>query len=169
MESIAAHPLSGYTQAERDLIAKCLREGESANEIGARIGRSRNAVIGVVHRDKGLKAIGFARRPGDQVGCGKHQRNGTRPVRRQQPRQVAPRSIPRPSAKSTREPKQSEPQLAGRPQASLRANQCQYAVNDAGRGETHLFCGLPSDGMWCEFHRGLVYQPNTSLRDRRAT
>lgn len=39
-----------YTEAERDLIAKLWNEGLSATEIGAKVKRSRNAVIGIVTR-----------------------------------------------------------------------------------------------------------------------
>lgn len=47
-------------------IADMLREGKSASEIGARFDVSRNAVIGLVHRNPVLKAIGFKRSPGSQ-------------------------------------------------------------------------------------------------------
>lgn len=48
---------------------------------------------------------------------------------------------------------------AGRRLVSVAHGECLYAVNDAGVGEEHLFCGASAEGSWCAFHRSLVYQP----------
>jgi hypothetical protein len=56
-----------YTQPEKDSIAIWLREGDSASQIAPKLSAqrgspvTRNAIIGVVHRDKALAAIGFDR------------------------------------------------------------------------------------------------------------
>jgi hypothetical protein len=57
-------PVSRYTPEEIDAIAGWLKEGGSAGQIAARFSRafrpvSRSAVIGIVHRNKELSAIGF--------------------------------------------------------------------------------------------------------------
>lgn len=59
--------MAGYSDDEIEAIAAWLREALSANEIADRFGQqfrryvSRNGIIGIVHRNKVLKAIGFAR------------------------------------------------------------------------------------------------------------
>lgn len=56
----------GYSDDEIEIIAKLLREGLSGSELAARFGAmtgrnvSRNAIIGVVHRNRKLKRIGFS-------------------------------------------------------------------------------------------------------------
>src|SRR5262249_23148606 len=41
------------------------------------------------------------------------------------------------------------------PLLELRNGDCRFPVNEAARGELHLFCGLPQDGesSWCRHHR----------------
>ncbi|TRC78538.1 hypothetical protein FJV80_24665 [Mesorhizobium sp. WSM4310] len=59
--------MSGYTQTEIDSIAGWLRAGDSASKAAGKLsamrGRtvSRNAIIGIVHRNAKLAAIGFGR------------------------------------------------------------------------------------------------------------
>lgn len=50
-----------------------------------------------------------------------------------------------------------EPEKVGIPMSELAANMCRFAINDAEKGEEHLFCGAPSDGAWCDRHRQIVY------------
>jgi GcrA cell cycle regulator len=69
--------MTNYTQPEKDSIAIWLRQGDSASQIAPKLSAqrgspvTRNAIIGVVHRDKALKAIGFDRgnkaRAGERV------------------------------------------------------------------------------------------------------
>jgi hypothetical protein len=64
-----ARTIAGYSDAEIDRIAGWLSDGLSGSQIASRatvaFGRpvSRNAAIGIVHRDKRLKAIGFKNPP----------------------------------------------------------------------------------------------------------
>lgn len=50
-----------WTDQEKQQIAKLLRQGKSAREIGHLFGRSKSAVISLVNRDPVLKAIGLSR------------------------------------------------------------------------------------------------------------
>ena len=65
---------AAYTEKEIDEIAAWLREGLSASRIAGRFSAlrgapvSRNAIIGIVHRNAGLRAIGFANPKGGRAG-----------------------------------------------------------------------------------------------------
>ena len=65
---------AAYTQKEIDEIATWLKEGLSASRIAGRFSAlrgapvSRNAIIGIVHRNAGLRAIGFANPKGGRAG-----------------------------------------------------------------------------------------------------
>jgi IS30 family transposase len=50
-----------WTDKEKQQIAKLLRQGKHAREIGALFGRSKSAVISVILRNPELKAIGLPR------------------------------------------------------------------------------------------------------------
>ncbi|RWD61644.1 MAG: GcrA cell cycle regulator, partial [Mesorhizobium sp.] len=65
---------AAYTEMEIDEIAAWLKEGLSASRIAGRFSAlrgspvSRNAIIGIVHRNAGLSAIGFANPKGGRAG-----------------------------------------------------------------------------------------------------
>ena len=65
---------AAYTEKEIDEIAAWLREGLSASRIAGRFSAlrgapvSRNAIIGIVHRNTSLRAIGFANPKGGRAG-----------------------------------------------------------------------------------------------------
>jgi GcrA cell cycle regulator len=65
---------AAYTETEIDEIAAWLKEGLSASRIAGRFSAlrgvpvSRNAIIGIVHRNAGLRAIGFANPKGGRAG-----------------------------------------------------------------------------------------------------
>ncbi|MDX8440575.1 GcrA cell cycle regulator [Mesorhizobium australafricanum] len=65
---------AAYTEREIDEIAALLKEGLSALRIAGRFSAlrgspvSRNAIIGIVHRNAGLSAIGFANPKGGRAG-----------------------------------------------------------------------------------------------------
>ncbi|WFP74914.1 GcrA cell cycle regulator [Mesorhizobium sp. WSM4906] len=77
---------AAYTEKEIDEIAAWLREGLSASRIAGRFSAlrgsavSRNAIIGIVHRNAGLRAIGFANPKGGRAGG--RPRKHARPDRR---------------------------------------------------------------------------------------
>lgn len=66
-----------YSDAEIEKIAAWLRDGLTATQIGELLSRvvgravSRNAVIGIVHRNEALKTIGFARAHAGKSGAGR--------------------------------------------------------------------------------------------------
>jgi GcrA cell cycle regulator len=66
--------VSAYTDSELQEIATWLRDGLSASKIAARFSASRgspvsrNAIIGIVHRNTALRGIGFANPTGGRSG-----------------------------------------------------------------------------------------------------
>lgn len=165
-----------WSDADKQLVADKLMEGLTASQIAAFLpGRTRNAVIGMVSRDKMLKAIGFTRKSGQNHGCGKYQQRGEKPKRRNLPRAASARirnlgvvfKLPEPKVPviPVAPIRPGQPQIAGQPLSMLAPRRCRFAVNEAARHEPHLFCGLPADGMYCEHHRRLAYQP-ARLRER---
>lgn len=50
-----------WSEKEKQQIAKLLKQGKHAREIGTLFGRSKSAVISLIHRDPELKAIGLPR------------------------------------------------------------------------------------------------------------
>jgi len=74
---------AAYTEKELNEIALWLKEGLSASRIAARFSVlrgsavSRSAIIGIVHRNTGLRAIGFANPKGGRAG-GRPKKNAAR-------------------------------------------------------------------------------------------
>ena len=59
---------SVWTPDKKDQVAELLRQGHSASHIARQFpDATRNAIIGLVHRDKTLMAVGFARSIGRQT------------------------------------------------------------------------------------------------------
>lgn len=156
-----------YWTPEQDArLEEFMREGMSASQIGALFGVSRNAVIGRVHRNKKLKEIGLSHPPGNsgkRVEALKKRKSRAKPAHelRRTPRPkrvkvVSPSILFEPAPpKPLPEPVfiAGERLTVGRPLYLLGLNECRWAVNDADKGELHLFCGAPADGSWCECHR----------------
>ncbi|WP_245433096.1 hypothetical protein [Mesorhizobium sp. WSM3866] len=73
---------AAYTEKEIDEIAAWLKEGLSASRIAGRFSAlrgspvSRNAIIGIVHRNAGLRAIGFANPKGGRAAAGRGNMHG---------------------------------------------------------------------------------------------
>lgn len=158
-----------WTPEQDARLSDLLREGMSASQIGAELGVSRNAIIGRVGRNKELAQIGFARSPGNpgkRVAELKNRKSRAKPASERLPRPAPqPRrriKVVSPSILFEHVPSKPLPEpsfvpgermTVGRPIHLLGFNECRWAVNDAEKGEMHLFCGAPSEGPWCECHR----------------
>lgn len=81
--------MSGYTDQEISAIGQWLRDGLSASKVAEKLSIarrrevSRNAIIGIVKRNKALREIGFTRKAGEQ-------RPGDNPRRAATPERSAP-------------------------------------------------------------------------------
>ncbi|MFD1792102.1 GcrA family cell cycle regulator [Ochrobactrum teleogrylli] len=167
------HPQpSTWTQERKLSVANLLREGLSAGQISSRLGVSRNAVIGIIHRDKMLSEIGLgggvggARLPKKESSPYKPGRMKTT-ARRSPARQVqaapvivAPVAAPEPVFVCEELPAIDPPiEPLGLPLTDISLRQCRFAVNNAAKGEQHLFCAHPvkSGSSFCEHHHRRVF------------
>ena len=129
---------------EADLrVANLLREGKSGQQIATGMGISRRAVSGRVYRVKMLADIGFRGKPGPK--------KTEAPKRKVLP--VSPsifNETPEPVAYSP--VYTPERATVGVPMMLLGTCMCKWPVNDAAKGELHLFCGAAADGPYCEEH-----------------
>lgn len=166
--------MSGYTDVEIDAIKGWLVEGCSAARIAElfcqkfRRSVSRNAIIGIVHRNAALAAIGLpGRKP---VGPGKRRARQRKPSAPAAPgsshfgylprrdlvrdigeafapdREVSDLHAARPPKVRARidDPAGYDRDSMRLPLLALRGGQCRFPVNDARPGEEHLFCGHPA-------------------------
>lgn len=129
-----------WSDTAKQEIARHWAGGLPASKIGALMGVTRNAILGLLSRNPELR--------GGQV-------------RKQR---VSPKNIAK--ARAARGKPQAEPFVpevrwvprsgnatVGRLLAALGYGMCRWPVNDAAKGEPHLFCGAPSDGSYCPYHR----------------
>lgn len=140
-----------WSDADKNRIADYLVAGLSASKIAAHFeGVSRNAVIGVIYRDKRLKAIGFARPSGFK------------------PKPATPKTTVRVSPNLPRRAKASRPAkpFATRPDQvapasremllhELDRHQCKWPTNDPPKGGVFRFCGhqRAEKGPYCAYHQ----------------
>jgi hypothetical protein len=134
-----------WSAADKDKIAALLVQGLSASQIAAKFdGVGRGAIIGVIHRDARLKAIGLAKRPGFDK----------------------PQATTAPVVKRARAPRLAKPQFVTRPEPAapaplnlplheLDSKQCKWPVNDVPKGGRFLFCGhgpRVEGSPYCAYH-----------------
>lgn len=154
-----------------EAIKAVWEDGMSSKQIACALpyhGVSRNAVIGILHRHK-AKLTGIHLQPFGSNGWVKGNPRKPRKSRAKPAGERLPRPAPRPRIKVVspsilfeHAPSKPLPEPAfvpgerltvGRPIHMLGHGECRWAVNDADKGELHLFCGAPADGSWCECHR----------------
>ncbi|MER8540282.1 hypothetical protein NKH17_12585 [Mesorhizobium sp. M1334] len=165
---------STYSEAEIALIADWLGENLSATQIAYRLARqrgcavSRNAIIGIVHRNKVLAAIGLS------GPSGKPSAGSPVPQAPSVPRAPKPEARLHPgNIRSKKEARALDPVFAPparrpvdglKPHAydaaarhipleELRHGECRWPVNNAAQGEKHLFCGKAASlSSYCPHH-----------------
>lgn len=140
-----------WTEAEDEIIIPAWQGGASASQIAKQLShRSRNSVIGRIHR----------------LGLAKRESKPRPPVSRRAIRERK-RSIPKP-IKPKAEPEQ--PPLASLDPTlttlTLSAHTCRWPFGDPMDALT--FCGRTCDAErpYCCDHMKLAYQPGTALQNR---
>lgn len=165
------HSQRTWTDDRKQAVAELLREGLSAGQMSKRLGISRNAIISVIHRDKVLSEIGLrsgtggARKPkaaSSPYKSGRMKTAARSPARQLQPAPVVIVPIDEPEPVFICEDvAEIETQIdpLGLPLADLNIRQCRFAVNNAAKGEQHLFCGHPVKigSSFCEHHHRRVF------------
>lgn len=148
-------------------LTRTLIASKSASSIAAELHRvhgfsvSRNAVLGMIHRSKGKE------------GWPPKTERTERPARpKKQPRyeggvqaihkaaRIADLAKP---FKTLTKAENAAYDAASRhlPLADLPAGTCHWPVNDAERGETFLFCGMPAETKrYCSHHHSRAHRPS---------
>lgn len=159
-----------WTPERKQMVKEMLREGLTGDQMAARLGNgiTRNAVIGFVHRNPDLKAIGFKRSPGPQniekkrdlaiaAKRRKNVRGGTVSLNKIKAIQ-APAIVELFDAVPDIPGRFGAPHVAGIPmwddvrgRSMLTQHRCTWPINDGG---PFLFCGeaKKSDRPYCAFH-----------------
>lgn len=173
----------GYSDDEIALLEKWLREGFSAGNMADMLSRergslvSRNAIIGVVHRNRRLAAIGFGRTPtsGGKVKAKPGRAMVRREATRERPARVVARPQEAPAFRLEAPAPRPQPDTSARQPlrvtlVELAPRGCRFPVNDAAPGEAHLFCGLHADDgvPYCAHHAGRAYNGLSASYTRRA-
>lgn len=164
-----AHPNSAYSEIERAAIGGWLMDGLSASRIAREFCQkfryvSRNAIIGVIHRDADLSRIGFAaKRPGPAARSPK--------IRDPNPKALPapPKAFPLPEPKPFVNFAAYDAGSRRLPLVDLDRHDCRFAVNDAAPGEEHLFCGhaIAPGSAYCPHHTARAFNGVVSEAMRR--
>ena len=145
-----------WTEELTRLVERLWMEGRSANQIGKQLGRSRNSVIGKVHR-MGLSSV--ARQQPTLAPSSFNPRFG--PPKPPKPRHKPVRSPPA-AIKDNVVPLPSRP-IPKPPSGGVSLLSLQYGVHCAfpvsGKGADTSYCGGGTAGQtYCEAHRKVMYE-----------
>jgi GcrA cell cycle regulator len=138
-------------------------EGKTASQIGAVLGRTRNAIIGKSHRENLV-----TRMTPERAGGPKPRPRKPRPSRAKSPRLRSPRPQPRFKViESPRRPRSTMPAhpTIGKPLMALEDNDCRWPYSDPDKPNFH-FCGLRTHpgSSYCEAHTANAYTPIAEYR-----
>lgn len=151
------------TLSKEDLtVIKLWEAGYSGSQIGAEIGKTRNAVMGKVHR---LRLAGHLEHGHDRI-----EKRPTIEVElpKEKPKQA---KTPKMRIESRAWKPKPDPSIIKKPQRNisffeLKNGLCKYST--AGHNlATYLFCGAPTGGKpYCQEHHDLCYVPREPKRKR---
>jgi hypothetical protein len=131
--------------------------GISMGQLARRLGVTRSSIAGIYnrHRDK-LPDHPLNRQTESlaKAAEARRQRLPKQPKPMKHPR-VGSKLMPRPTRPTEPRllPVVASPQGPGIPLMMLGGQQCKWPVNEAERGEQHLFCAAPADGPYCAHHK----------------
>lgn len=149
-----------WSEDEMITLSRMASDGHSARAIAEKLGRTRNSVIGRVHRS-GIKLLGKTCRPAIKKILKKELIIKVAKVIKAQPKPVnflpAVREKPKPLGSAP-------PYLMTRLQ-DLKPNQCRWIV-EKDFNDDYLYCGHPvvKDQSWCAHCRKVVFLPFVPMR-----
>ena len=163
---------------DEDTIEKLLtlhHEGKTAGEIGAELGKTRNAVIGKLHR------MGMARKQLEAAKLAREKEEEERRLAEQAKRDdAATKEGAKPNGQDQEvseldtieahreSAKNAEEKSLRLSLMELTSRTCKWPIGDPAT-EEFWFCGLPSQPgkPYCTAHNNLACQPLSSRRDRK--
>jgi GcrA cell cycle regulator len=136
------------------IMVQMWSEGFTGSEIGAKIGKTKNAVIGKINR---LRKNGFIaygdRLKAQKIKANIAEKQKARPV---QIKVADPEKLPFDTAKAA--PKPRQPVMFN----GLRPDSCRYVINDGNAGN-FIFCNkVKKVQSYCEEHAKICYVPARS-------
>jgi hypothetical protein len=142
-----------WTPDELEIVRKLAAEGKSASEIGHQVGRTRNSVIGVMHRNK-VKSLAKS----GAKATKENSPNPPRPRRGEHLRRVFLTGPKQERVKHEISPPPPPSKEHYVPFLKRQNYQCKVIVEK--RGEQHICCGTPATrNGWCDYHASIVYRP----------
>lgn len=151
------------TSQKIEAVKSAWYSGISAREIAAHFnGATRNAIIGLYGRYQEDLAATPLQKPTKSVVAMAKANTGRNFTVRRARRLTTPDFEAEPFKPP--EPEATEWHLCGRPLMLIAKGQCRFPVNDAAIGETHLFCCMPAEKSFCDFHQKRAFtKPKRSL------
>jgi hypothetical protein len=129
IEAIKAVYIPGASMAD---LAKCL-------------GVSRQAIAGMYNRYRDSLERQSLRKP--------YHPGSTKTRANRRVKVAVPKPAPKPAPEPVMRPAKPQMATVGRSLMMLQRGQCKWPVNDAAKGEEHLFCGMPAHGSYCKHHK----------------
>ena len=161
---VSASVPHAWTPEEKIRIAELLRQGDSGGQIAEKLDFkiSRNAIIGLVHRDEELRAIGFANPPFRSTATKPKKDKPLLPGHNKENRFTAmvkggvikKPSLPLPRSKAAPIVSASI-QPVGVPMLEIAACQCRYPLWKDNGAPDYFMCGATTalERFYCEGHR----------------
>ncbi|MDM8346254.1 GcrA family cell cycle regulator [Pseudochrobactrum sp. sp1633] len=171
-----SEPHKSWSDEDKAQVAKMMVEGLSFSKIAGVFNVTKNAVIGLVKRNPELEAVNSKRqaskpaaKTADEIkdyraAKAREYREAKRKAKTEnaiivkvEPKQKSQKPIPFPTRRN------EDFQTVGRPLVELSSFDCRWAVNDAGKGEEHLFCGsrVNIGSRYCAYHKAKAFGHGT--------
>ena len=143
------------TDARIHAVADAWTSRSTAGTLGKALGVTRNTISGIYDRHGKKAALKDKPLTGRMY---KSEPKAAHMTRKQSPRPILRKMAaqPKPVVAAPVAPSAIiRPVELRIPLIDIGANQCKFAITE---DLPHLFCGAPSDGSWCPWHRRIVYQ-----------